>query len=207
MAHNALPEGRFLPPQAFLKSSRTVIGPEDPIFVNPDLGTVNVETELAIVIGRAARNLTRANALDSVFGYTIGNDVTAADQASEDTLLLQAKNGDGYTPLGPWIETSLNSVDALTMHVFVNGVKASTGSTSELANLVIDQLIHVTRYLSLGPGDIILGGCPGSFAAVLPGDRVRLEIDGLGYLQNSVHSAAASASSSTAKEDHHGSQR
>lgn len=202
MAHNALPEGRELPPQAFLKSARTVVGPGVPIVVDPALGITNVETELAIVIGRPARGLTRENALDAVFGYTIGNDVTGVTQADLDELLTQAKQGDGFTPIGPWIETDLPDHDDLTMRVVIDGVEVASGSTSSLANLVIDQLVYVTRYMSLGPGDIVLGGCPGTFAAVHPGQRVSLEIAGIGSLDNPVRSHHDSP-----KEDSHAVQR
>jgi 2-keto-4-pentenoate hydratase/2-oxohepta-3-ene-1,7-dioic acid hydratase in catechol pathway len=184
MAHNSLPTDQ--PPQAFLKSARTVVGPLDPIVLDPRVGATQVETELAIVIGRHCRNLTAENALDAVFGYTIGNDVTTVAQIPHDELLTQVKQGDGYTPLGPWIETGLTGVDDLEMRAFVDGDIVSTGRTSGLAALVRDQLVYVTRYLSLGPGDVILGGCPGSFGAVHPGQRVRLEIDGLGALENPV---------------------
>ena len=78
--------------------------------------------------------------------------------ASLDELLLQSKNGDGYTPLGPWIETELDAFDSLEMRVVLDGALAATGYTSGLANLVIDQLVHVTRYLTLGAGDVTAVG-------------------------------------------------
>lgn len=190
MAHNWLPDGRDFAAQAFLKSARTVIGPGEEIVLDPTLGLLNVEAELAIVIGCTARHLTRENALRAVFGFTIGNDVTAPDQSPIDELLLQSKNGDGYTPLGPWIETELDGFDSLEMRVLLDGELAASGNTADLANLVIDQLVHVTRYLTLGAGDVILGGCPGSLAAVESGHSVRLEIEGLGALENRVHTAA-----------------
>lgn len=188
MAHNSLPEGRDLPTQAFLKSARTVVGPDEPILLDPRIGETQVETELAIVIGQTSRHLTQENALEAVFGYTIGNDVTSFEQISADELLTQAKQGDGYTPLGPWIETDLMNFDDLGMRVFVDDILVAEGSTSALANLVRDQLVYVTRYLTLGPGDVVLGGCPGTFASVTAGQHVRLEIDGLGALENSVRS-------------------
>lgn len=187
MAHNGLPDGRELPTQAFLKSARTVIGPRQPIVLDPSIGETHVETELAIVIGRTARNLTHDNALDAVFGYTIGNDVTSVDQTAADELLTQAKQGDGYTPIGPWIETDLANADDLGTRVFVDDVLIAHGSTSGLANLVRDQLVYVTRYLTLDAGDVVLGGCPATFAPVSAGQNVRLEIDGLGALENPVH--------------------
>ncbi len=189
MAHNGLPDGHKLPAQAFLKSARTVIGPDQPIMLDPNIGETHVETELAIVIARTARNLTHDNALDVVFGYTIGNDVTSVDQTVGDELLTQAKQGDGYTPIGPWIETDLSNVDNLGTRVFVDDVLIAHGSTSGLANLVRDQLVYVTRYLTLDAGDVLLGGCPATFASVRAGQQVRLEIDGLGALKNPVHSS------------------
>lgn len=209
MAHNGLPEGRDLSPQAFLKSSRTVIGPQQAILVDPRVGETQAETELAIVIAHECRNLTPENALDAVFGYTIGNDVTAVEQTQIDELLTQAKQGDGYTPIGPWIETELANVDNLATRVFVDDVLISHGSTSGLANLVRDQLVYVTRYLTLGAGDVILGGCPGTFAAIAAGHTVRLEIDGLGALENPVHpleyeqSTASHAGVDVSKENSH----
>jgi 2-keto-4-pentenoate hydratase/2-oxohepta-3-ene-1,7-dioic acid hydratase in catechol pathway len=202
MAHNALPKGRALPPQAFLKSARTVVGPDTPIVLDADLGDTNVEAELAIVIGRTARHLTRENALDAVFGFTIGNDVTAVTQNPLDELLTQSKNGDGFTPVGPWIETELPGHDDLGMRVIVDGVHVASGATSGLANLVIDQLVYLTRYTTLGPGDIVLGGCPGSLAPVRPGQHVRLEIDGIGSLDSPVHALGA-----LSKEEPHAVQR
>ncbi|MEJ1229723.1 MAG: fumarylacetoacetate hydrolase family protein [Galbitalea sp.] len=162
MAHNQRGMSSVLPSQAFLKSARTVIGPGGVIRVDPELGAVNAEAELAIVIGREARGLTPGNALDAVFGYTIGNDVTAAEQAVHDELLTQAKNGDGFTPLGPWIETELVDPDHCRVDITVNGRSRAQGSTADLLATVVDQLVYVTRYLTLGPGDVLLGGCPGT---------------------------------------------
>lgn len=107
-------------PQAFTKSARTVTGPDGPITADDDLGQLQVETELAVVIRRSCRSLTAADALDAVLGYTIANDVTLSDQMPLDRTMTQAKNGDGFTPLGPWIETDLDPA-ALEMRTQVNG--------------------------------------------------------------------------------------
>ena len=188
MAHNAAPAGTGLPAQAFLKSARTVAGTGDDIVVDERLGTTNVEGELAVVIGRHARNLTRSNALEAVFGLTIGNDVTAAGQNDIDPLLTQSKNGDGYTPLGPWIDTDLTDMDARGLRVIVDGELVARGSTAGLVRGVIDQLVYVTSYMTLGPGDVVLGGCPDVLAPVTAGQLVRIEIDGIGALENPVRS-------------------
>jgi 2-keto-4-pentenoate hydratase/2-oxohepta-3-ene-1,7-dioic acid hydratase in catechol pathway len=196
MAHNAAPAGVGLPAQAFLKSARTVAGPGDAIVIDEALGTMNVEGELAVVIGRHARNLTPSNALEAVFGLTIGNDVTAADQNALDTLLTQSKNGDGYTPLGPWIDTDLTDMDARGVRVIVDGELVASGSTAGLVRGVIDQLVYLTTYTTLGPGDVILGGCPDALAPVTAGQLVRIEIDGIGSLENPVRSLEHGAGAS-----------
>ena len=109
MAHNGAPGDRELPRQAFSKSPRTVVGPGDTIVVDDDLGQVNIEGELAVVIRRTSRHLTAEQVPDSILGYTIGNDVTAVDQIALDEKMTQSKHGDGFTPIGPWIETDLDN--------------------------------------------------------------------------------------------------
>lgn len=184
MAHNAMPGGAGLPTQAFLKSARTVVGPGGAIGVDTSLGRTEVEGELAVVIGRPARHLTEHNALEHVLGFTIGNDVTEPEQLAGDELLTQAKQGDGHTPLGPWIETEFSTPDAVGISVYLDDTLRASGTTAGLLRGVVDQLVYVTRYMSLGPGDVVLGGCPGAAAAVGPAERVRIEIDGIGALQN-----------------------
>ena len=187
MAHNQRPaDGARRPAQAFLKSARTVVGPGDGIVVRPSLGATQVEGELAAVIGRHVRDLTPAQARTAVLGFTIGNDVTALDQIPQDELLTQAKQGDGFTPLGPWIETELPDPDDVAVRVLLDGVVVATGTTADLLDGLVDQLVYVTRYLSLGPGDVVLGGCPGTFATVQPGQRVRIEMDGIGALESTT---------------------
>ena len=108
MAHNGAPGDRDLPRQAFLKSPRTVIGPGDDIVVDERLGQVNIEGELAVVIRH--QPAPHADQVPgAILGYTIGNDVTAVDQIALDEKMTQSKNGDGFTPIGPWIETDLDS--------------------------------------------------------------------------------------------------
>lgn len=186
MAHNGTKVEREKPPQTFMKSVRTVANPEDPIMKDDSLGQLDVEGELTIVISKLSRNLTPENALQSVLGFTIANDVTAPNQTSLDHLLTQSKNGDGYTPVGPWIETELQDFDNLPIRVNINGKLAAEGSTGTLARGVVEQLVYITRYMTLGPGDILLGGCPLSMAPVSVGDRVQIEIPGIGSLSNQV---------------------
>ena len=185
MAHNGSPAERTRPPQAFLKSARTLTDPDTPIVMNDHLGQIHIETELAVVMRRTSRNLTAADIPAAILGYTIGNDVTAVDQIPLDEMMTQAKNGEGFTPIGPWIETDLDPMN-LPMTVHVNDKKVAASSTSELARNVTEILVYLTSYLTLGAGDIILTGCPGTYAPVKPGDLSTLRIQGLGTLSNPI---------------------
>ena len=186
MAHNGAPGDRDLPRQAFLKSARTVVGPGDGIVLDEQLGQVNVEGELAVVIGRTCRHLAAEQVPEAILGYTIGNDVTAVDQVPLDEKMTQSKNGDGFTPLGPWIETELDD-GAVPITVRVNGSVVAEASTAQLAWDVTEQLVYLTRYLTLHPGDVVLTGSPATFAPVQPGDRAEITLDGIGTLANPVN--------------------
>jgi len=185
MAHNGSPAERTRPPQAFLKSARTVTDPDTPVVLNDHLGQVHVETELAVVIRRTSRDLTAADITAAILGYTIGNDITAVDQIPLDEMMTQAKNGDGFTPIGPWIETDLDPT-RIPMTVHVNGKLVASSDTSQLARNVTEALVYLTSYLTLGPGDIVLTGCPGTFASVKPGDTSTVSITGIGDLTNPI---------------------
>jgi 2-keto-4-pentenoate hydratase/2-oxohepta-3-ene-1,7-dioic acid hydratase in catechol pathway len=191
MAHNGAPGDRDLPRQAFLKSPRSVIGPDESIIVDDDLGQVNVECELALVIRRTCRHLTAAEVPDAILGYTVGNDVTAVDQIALDEKMTQSKHGDGFTPLGPWIETSLDPSD-VAMSVRVGGELVAAASTAQLAWNITEQLVYLTHYLTLGPGDVVLTGAPGTFAPVKPGDVAEVSLAGIGALINPIISRGTS---------------
>ena len=185
MAHNGSAADRQLPPQAFFKSARTVCGPNDDIVLDDNIGTVNVEGELVVVIGRTCRHLVPGQSRQHILGYTIANDVTSVDQIGFGGTLLQAKNGEGYTPLGPWIETAADPA-SLEITLLVRGVTVARAATSELAWRIDEQLVYLSSHLELGPGDVLLTGAPGTFAAVRPGDDVEIMLEGIGSLRNPV---------------------
>lgn len=185
MLHNGGAADRQIPPQAFQKSSHTAVGPDAAILVDPSTGTVKGEGELTLVVGRTARKLTMDNALDHVLGWTIGNDVTAFDQIPLDDKLLQAKNGDGFTPLGPWIETEVDW-RAAPIEVRVDGVVTNTSSSANLARNALEVFCYVTEHLTLHPGDVILTGAPNTATVILPGQVMEITIEPIGTLSNPV---------------------
>lgn len=185
MAHNGSPGDREIPRQAFHKSARTAVGPGEAIVIEPWRGRVVAEAELAVVIGRHCRNVPAARAAEVIAGYTIGNDVTAVDQVGADEKMVQSKSGRGYTPLGPWIDTELDPA-SVPLVMSVNGRRVVESDTARLAWNIAEQIEYLSRYLELGPGDVILSGAPESSAEIRPGDTVRLELGALGALQNPV---------------------
>jgi 2-keto-4-pentenoate hydratase/2-oxohepta-3-ene-1,7-dioic acid hydratase in catechol pathway len=185
MAHNSGPVDRVLPPQAFMKSARTVVGPNDRIQVHPRRGEVKVEGELTLVIRKECRDISPAQFADVILGWTIGNDVTAVDQTPQDEKMTQAKNGDGFTPIGPWIETDLDP-RSVAIKVDIDGERVAASSTANLAWDVVEQLVYLTSHLTLGPGDIVLTGSPGTAATVVPGTSSTITLTGIGTLRNPI---------------------
>jgi len=186
LSHNRPGNKHPLPVQAWHKSVHTVANPEDNVKLTQDVGVVHVEGELAVVMRKRATGLTAEDVSDHVLGYTVANDVTNADQGLIDEKLFQAKAGINYTPLGPWIETEIKDPEKVSITVNVNGhVRAESGSFNLLTS-VVDCLVYVTRWTTLEPGDIVMTGAPGTFAAVIPGDCVEISLGGIGTLTNSI---------------------
>jgi 2-keto-4-pentenoate hydratase/2-oxohepta-3-ene-1,7-dioic acid hydratase in catechol pathway len=172
-------------PLIFLKPPTTVIGPNDPIVYPAMSQRVDYEGELAIVIGRVARHVVEANALDYVLGYTCANDVTARDLQSRDGQWTRAKSFDTFCPLGPWIETDLAPGD-LRIETLVNGGVRQSSRTSDLIFGVPKLISFVSHVMTLLPGDVILTGTPSGVGPVQPGDVIEVEIEGIGVLRNPV---------------------
>jgi 2-keto-4-pentenoate hydratase/2-oxohepta-3-ene-1,7-dioic acid hydratase in catechol pathway len=175
-----------LPIQAWHKSLRTVVGPDDDIVAQRDVGTVNVEGELAVVIGRNTDGITLATAFDYVLGYTVVNDVTNVDRNADDHKSFEGKGGHGYTPLGPWVETELTDPEQVATTVRVNGIVRAESGSFNLPSTVAESILYVARWVPLGPGDVIMSGAPNTFVAVSPGDTVEITLAGIGSLTNRV---------------------
>ncbi|MCZ2403749.1 fumarylacetoacetate hydrolase family protein [Paenarthrobacter sp. Z7-10] len=185
MAHNTGPADRNLPAQAFFKPARALTGPGSAIPIPPGIGRVDAEAELAVVIGRTARHLTPADALRHVLGFTLSNDVTARDLQVSDPLWTTAKGFDGWTPLGPWLETGLDPSE-VQLTLSINGVPLESGSTANLARSVVEVLVYITSFMTLGPGDVVLTGAPGEVGRIQPGDRVSISSPLLGQLESTA---------------------
>jgi 2-keto-4-pentenoate hydratase/2-oxohepta-3-ene-1,7-dioic acid hydratase in catechol pathway len=172
-------------PLVFLKPSTSVSGPGDPIPLPPISNRVEYEGELAVVIGRIARNVRAEETFRYILGYTCGNDVTLRDLQTKDDQWARAKGFDGSCPLGPWVETELDPID-VHLETRVNGDVRQSASTSDMVFGVATIIEFVTAFMTLLPGDVIMTGTPEGVGKLEPGDRVEVEIDGIGALMNPV---------------------
>ena len=170
-------------PLMFFKPSTSVIGPGDPIRM-PDT-RVDYEGELAVVIGRLCREVPVARVPEVVLGYTCANDVTARDWQQQDGQWSRAKGLDSFCPLGPWIETELDPSD-LQLRTTIDGAVRQDGRTSMLIHDVPTLVSYVSTYFTLIPGDVILTGTPAGIGPLSDGQRVSVEIEGIGTLENPV---------------------
>jgi 2-keto-4-pentenoate hydratase/2-oxohepta-3-ene-1,7-dioic acid hydratase in catechol pathway len=172
-------------PLLFLKPSTAVLGPNDPISLLPVSKRVDYEGELAVVIGRLAKNIRAEDAYRVILGYTCANDVTLRDLQKTDDQWARAKGFDGSAPLGPWIETDLDPNDAV-VQTRVNGESRQHASTTDMVYGVATLIEYITSFMTLLPGDVLLTGTPEGVGPLQPGDVVEVEVDGVGTLANSV---------------------
>jgi 2-keto-4-pentenoate hydratase/2-oxohepta-3-ene-1,7-dioic acid hydratase in catechol pathway len=170
-------------PLMFLVPNTAVIGPGDPVVLPPQTLEVGYEGELAVVIGRLCRNVDVSDALDFVFGYTIANDVTARDLQRSDGQWARAKGFDTFCPLGPWIETDLDP-SAQRIVTMLDGEIVQDGPTSDMVHDVASLVAFASQAFTLLPGDVILTGTPAGVGLVDAGQRVDVDVDGIGVLSN-----------------------
>jgi 2-keto-4-pentenoate hydratase/2-oxohepta-3-ene-1,7-dioic acid hydratase in catechol pathway len=176
-------------PLIFLKPSTAVIGDGDVIRLPEDSNQVEHEAELAVVIGRPAKDVSNEDALGYVLGYMCGNDVTARDQQRSDGQWTRAKGYDSFCPIGPWIETELDPSD-LRITASVNGEVRQDARTSLLMHGVAELIAYTSRVMTLLPGDVLMTGTPAGVGPLIDGDAVTIEIEGIGALTNPVRSRA-----------------
>jgi len=182
-------------PLVFQKATTSVIGHEDVIHLPASApNEVDLEAELAIVIGRLARRVPEETALDYVLGYTCANDVSARDCQRNDKQWARAKGFDTFCPLGPWLVTpeEIDPADC-GVHSRLNGQAMQDGNTSAMTYSCRMLVSYLSHQFTLLPGTLILTGTPEGvgFARtppvfLKPGDRVEIEVDGIGTLANTV---------------------
>jgi 2-keto-4-pentenoate hydratase/2-oxohepta-3-ene-1,7-dioic acid hydratase in catechol pathway len=153
---------------------------------------VDYEAELAVVIGRTAKNVAGRDAERYILGYTCLNDVTARDLQARDVQYTRAKGFDTFAPIGPWIETDLDP-SALPVRCFVNGETRQDGNTREMGATVPRLLEFISAVMTLYPGDVIATGTPPGVGPLQVGDEVTVEVGGIGALTNRVVAPATRA--------------
>jgi len=173
-------------PIIFLKPPTTIIGPLQPIRLPPDSSEVHHEAELAVVMGRVARDLAIEDVGPHILGYTAANDVTARDLQREDGRFTRAKGFDTFCPLGPVIDTELDPQESLSIVCRVNDEVRQSGTTAEMIFGVGELVAYISRIMTLLPGDVILTGTPSGVGPIEDGDRVEVEVEGIGLLLNPV---------------------
>ena len=176
-------------PEPFLKSSTTVVGQGDNIVI-PKIAIeegvkIQPEAELALVIGKDCKGATQENALDYVFAYTCGNDVSARDWQANDLQWARAKSSDTFGPIGPWMTTDLDPTN-IQVICRVNGEEKQNQNTSDLLHPVTRIIEYVSSVITLQVGDVIMTGTPGTPGDIHPGDVVEVELSGVGVLTNPV---------------------
>lgn len=170
-------------PMMFLVPNTAVVGPGDPIVMPAGAQEISYEAELAVVIGRIAKDVPRERVAEVVYGYTCANDVTARDWQRGDGQWARAKGFDTSKPLGPWISTELDVSD-LRIQSRVDGETRQDGRTADMIFNVETLVSYASAAFTLLPGDVILTGTPAGVGLVQPGQRVDVEIEGIGTLSN-----------------------
>jgi 2-keto-4-pentenoate hydratase/2-oxohepta-3-ene-1,7-dioic acid hydratase in catechol pathway len=194
---HAAETGAELPrePLVFAKLTTSLTGPAGDVMRPGYAGELDYEGELAVVIGRRARDVSEADALAHVFGYAVMDDITARDRQREEPQWIRAKGGDTFAPFGPWVTTADEVPDpqALTIRTWVNDELRQDGRTADMVFGVAALVAWCSASFTLEAGDVITTGTPAGVGVarrppvfLQPGDRVRVEIDGLGTLDNAV---------------------
>jgi 5-oxopent-3-ene-1,2,5-tricarboxylate decarboxylase/2-hydroxyhepta-2,4-diene-1,7-dioate isomerase len=175
-------------PALFFKPLTSLIGHRAPVVAPANVEYMHYEVELAVVMGRTARRVKAANAMDYVLGYTIANDVTVRDFVHNFYRPpVKAKGFDTFGPLGPYLVIDeIANPSNLELRAYVNGELRQTGHTSLFVRDVPALIEYISDFMTLEPDDVILTGTPKGISHIYPGDVMRLEVDGLGALENPV---------------------
>ncbi|MBP1770077.1 MAG: 2-keto-4-pentenoate hydratase/2-oxohepta-3-ene-1,7-dioic acid hydratase [Candidatus Aminicenantes bacterium] len=178
--NNPLPEE----PLVFLKPPTALIGTLDAVVMPPASARVDYEGEVGVVIRKRTRQLRDDDPVDdAILGYTCFNDVTARDLQAKDVQFTRAKGFDTFAAVGPCVSTGLDPA-SLRLKTFLNGKLVQSGTTANLIFPIPHLVRFLSRIMTLNPGDIIATGTPAGVGPVSPGDRVDVQIEGIGVLSN-----------------------
>ena len=176
-------------PLVFLKGPNALVGHRGQTRRPNGVSLMHYECELAVVIGRTAKNVRRADAMAHVGGYTVANDYAIRDYLENYYRPnLRVKNRDGCTAIGPWLVDAADVPEpgALALSTHVNGKLVQHGNTRDLVTGIAELIEYLSSFMTLGPGDVILTGTPEGVVDVQPGDEVVCEIEGIGRLVNTI---------------------
>ena len=182
---NAVPDAE---PLLFLKAPSSLVVDGGEIVLPPESARVDYEGELALVIGHRVKNWPQERWLDALAGVCCANDVTARDLQKRDGQFARAKSFDTFCPVGPAIALGVDPSD-LAIETRVNGGVRQSSRTSSMVFSPAFLVAYLSRMMTLLPGDLILTGTPAGIGPLSPGDRVEVEIEGVGVLANSVAAA------------------
>jgi ureidoglycolate lyase len=178
----------------FAKAVTSITGPYDSIQMPKASSSLDYEGELVFIVGKGGKHVSKSAADATIFGYCVGDDVSVRDWQFRSGQFTLGKSFDTHAPIGPWIVTA-DSIDArnLAIRTFVNGEKRQESNTQHLIFDCAAQVAHLTEAMTLEPGDVIFTGTPGGVGIAMKppkflavGDRVRIEIDGIGSIENEV---------------------
>jgi len=172
-------------PLIFLKPSSSLNHPAGEIEYPAISHELHYEAELAVVIKKQARHVKAADAADYILGYTCANDVTARDIQKSDGQWTRGKSFDTFLPLGPCIETDIES-DAINIKLYLNDELKQSSNTSDLIFKIPELVAFITETMTLYPGDVILTGTPSGVGPMEVGDIVTVELEGIGRLSNVI---------------------
>ncbi|MGU3496644.1 fumarylacetoacetate hydrolase family protein [Xanthobacteraceae bacterium A53D] len=195
---DALAERGMAPPEQpvlFMKAPSSVVGPDVPVLIPPDIGGCTYEVEIAAVIGRRTDKVSRADALGHVAGYTIFNDISASEMIKREGSFARGKNLPTFGPLGPYLASADEVADPhdLRLSLEVDGITLQDGHSADLVFDIADLIAILSQAQPLEPGDVIATGTPAGVAGMRkppawlkPGSMVRARVDGLGVLENPI---------------------
>jgi 2-keto-4-pentenoate hydratase/2-oxohepta-3-ene-1,7-dioic acid hydratase in catechol pathway len=179
------PKEEVPPPLLFFKPSSSLIGHEADIIYPSDATRVEFEGELAVVISKSTRRVTPAEAADCIWGWTCANDITERDMQAGDGQWWRAKGYDTFAVAGPFLETEAPSPEAW-IRTTVNGKMRQKGQVRDMFRDPYTVISIISQAMTLQRGDLIMLGTPPGVGELRPGDKIEIEIDGVGYLSNKV---------------------